>query len=66
MKDDKDSCPKCNSENVNFFFFYIVDTETGYYDAECNDCGFIGRQWYKLEFDRWQEEKHNRDYVDLD
>lgn len=52
-RDNDDCCPKCGGL-MHFECFEMEDTEQGYFKCTC-ECGFEGRQWYKLEFVKLQE-----------
>jgi len=49
MEHRKGLCPRCDSSNLN----YETNVNKGeqlYYPFVCNDCGFIGKEWYKLYY----------------
>lgn len=43
-------CPKCNGNDLNYDAIERID-EGVEYPYTCNDCGFMGSEWYKLTFD---------------
>lgn len=63
-RDSDGCCPKCG-EAMEFECFEMQDGEEGFFECECPECHFEGRQWYKLEFDCLQELKEDGQYIDL-
>lgn len=44
------NCPKCGiSGNLNYGTGFLQDFSYGY-PVECPDCGFIGIEWYDVNF----------------
>ena len=44
-------CPKCGSTNLRYDKMELGEMgEQVYYPFSCENCGFIGNEWYKLEF----------------
>ncbi len=42
-------CPKCKSEELVYDSMeYLGDSI--YYPVTCNDCGWVGKEWYALDF----------------
>lgn len=64
--DTQDSCPICGSNNVEFHDYDNVDYEHCFYNADCPDCGFKGRQWHKMTFDAWQIQTEDGTFEDMD
>jgi DNA-directed RNA polymerase subunit M/transcription elongation factor TFIIS len=49
------TCPKCQGENVSYDgASELQDNEIGY-PIKCNDCGFIGKEWYRLTYVETQD-----------
>ena len=48
-------CPVCQSNNLEHEAS-VHEDELLYYPVICNDCGFKGREWYKLEFIDFRDE----------
>lgn len=46
-------CPKCKSDNIEFFESEI-DWDWLYYKCECYECWTQFKEWYSLEYD-WSE-----------
>jgi len=42
-------CPKCGSENLNYGDSEPIDEEY-VYEFTCDNCGFEGKEWYKMTF----------------
>jgi predicted nucleic-acid-binding Zn-ribbon protein len=51
-------CPKCGGENLNYSASKLYDTQIEY-PFICEDCGFIGSEWYSLEFGGFIDENRN-------
>jgi len=51
-------CPKCGSENLEYDSIEL-ESCCAYYPLECKDCGFIGREWYELEFSGFTDDDGN-------
>jgi len=43
-------CPVCNSNDLNFDGFELVEESKGYFNCECLECGTTFKQWYRLKF----------------
>jgi len=52
----EDKCPKCNSEKLKFGSMEQTGMGNLYYPVECEDCGFIGKQWYDVVFSGYTDE----------
>lgn len=42
-------CPECKGKDLNYTNHDFQDEQMSY-DFECQTCGFLGREWYKLVF----------------
>lgn len=51
-------CPKCGSVNLEYGSF-AVEEEQGYYYVTCRDCGFVGEEWYSMEFIEYRDKEGN-------
>ena len=49
-KECKGKCPKCGSENIEYWNSELLDDSIGY-NLECMDCGCHAIEWYKLTYD---------------
>lgn len=63
---DNDKCPKCQSDNINWDSFELIDATIGFFEATCDDCGYIGRQWNELKFQEWVEWAEDDSVTDHD
>ena len=49
METQQGICPKCQSDNLNYFNSETTDNGM-YYPYTCNDCEFEGQEHYDLVF----------------
>ena len=49
MKTSQGNCPKCNSDDLNYFNSETTDSGV-YYPYTCNKCKFEGQEHYELVF----------------
>jgi len=42
-------CPRCGEKTLNYGSF-DVEGDACYFKCDCNDCGFVGKEWYHLQF----------------
>lgn len=47
---EKGKCPKCGSLNLNYETNVDTSDEEIYYPFVCDDCGFEGKEYYRLKF----------------
>jgi len=52
---EEELCPKCKSEDLDFDLLTVQDARV-YYPVKCKSCGFVGKQWYYMEFDCFTDE----------
>ena len=53
MKEYQDThghCPNCKSTDLDYGTMDIQDDGISY-RFECNNCGFVGKEWYNLIYD---------------
>lgn len=48
-------CPKCRYPLT--YAVLKVEDSSAFYPVECSNCGFIGKQWYHLEFEAITDEE---------
>jgi Zn ribbon nucleic-acid-binding protein len=46
---EQGKCPQCKTEPLSYRALGLQDEEA-FYPVECPNCGFTGKEWYKLEF----------------
>lgn len=46
---EQGKCPQCLSENLTYETC-VNEGEQLYYPFVCDDCGFEGKEWYKLYY----------------
>jgi len=53
-------CPECGSTNLDYDAMELGEIgDQVYYPFLCKNCGFNGREWYKLEFVAFTDENGN-------
>jgi len=49
-KECKGQCINCGSENLNYETIEQIEDEQAYYKFVCEDCGTVGKEYYKLVY----------------
>jgi hypothetical protein len=65
-KEEVQLCPNCGMDTLIFEEFEMPHAESGFFKAMCAHCDFSGRQWNVLHFNKWQIEKPNGEYEDME
>lgn len=56
---DAGVCPKCKIGGRLDYGVVVLDGGSIYYSVSCPDCGFVGREYYYLEFDTFTDNECN-------
>jgi len=54
----EDKCPICGNEDLVWSAFEMQEGQR-FYPVECLKCGFIGDQWYIMDFECFTDQNGN-------
>lgn len=53
-------CPRCNTEGeLNYGVSDSVGANDLFYPVNCDDCGFVGKEWYNTIFTGFTDENND-------